>query len=1392
MSKKTDKNSIENKFNPKRVSSAGPENDLLLDYDTERVVAGKGGMENTVGYMLPADRSADIRYGKKVDPTRKEHRYHGVGAGILVCILLLIVALACVACGGTVWAWDRYAYPYVNLTLPETVSLVSEMYKVDPDEIVTNPYDPVADLDSFYASFKKGMYLSEDCELTIDQILNAVLPQQGEGEQPGENASTEGTGSAAFDALLETLEFDFSTLDGKQNPDLEKEVLEISDKELAAVLNEAMKSVFAMEEPFGQYSEQYGVNFENLVRVEQVVVEGVESVTEQSDARVLVTVSLDLENNITAIAEAVYNNLARKSIEESKPDLVGTLDGVANAVIPKLKDMLPKSLYFTVAVYPNSDSDEAYITYNNLSEEKQALLEKVFDGSYLKMAADVNSNGVMDYGEESLSIPEIVNGVVYNTIRSLGDTVTLNFVNTADDEGAVQTKPIELMLTMLGATNITQAQFLAIMRDIEVPYEDMLAAYPEEEGAECSQSTLELNLDNFINDTENGFAAKYYFNNVGADGNPVITAQTIFDDIQNIMSDEMIAQIMIADPANWNFGQDYVYDADEFKPQADYNAIPQLINGYLARETEGGLGGMPAKVLKAEYTDNGTAEGAITLTIKAEIKQMVEDQLASGGNTSQAMNSLIEQLLPPAIYLKVTYALDGSTSVEISINDADEDYGAGQSEQDFETVFELLTLFGVQLSMGEGEDVVTIEDYSQMCDMVGDTVASAFTEVGVRLGGDLVFTEDKVLFPNIFQVISANEILSYSYDPTLPEQGVDQDEFDELYAVDDAELFEILNALYGYESPQTAIDDNIDNIKAQLTDKYYVDLVSEDATALYDEIKTLDGNLSKIRMKNDTGATSSDSLYMADDTRALDQLRPVFDAHDIAVLVQASGQLNMADISVMKDTRIMESTIGSDGNGDYIQLTITAHEIDAGNVSPDAAKYAPLFPEKMTVIVTIRETADGTTSFDTVYNINGIQDELMTKTMFFVSRLSGDTELSKEAVDQSVQDGVNNAFDSLTVGGAVDLDIDGAGQSVSFGTIFSVATATIWSEGEGENKVVLESRPTDADFRATIQGLWSGLDGYGYANGSDIAALGYTESIAPFYVDDVTFDGQQVTVSANTRISDAFIGSQLAATENIGNIALSLGVDPTEIGVYQTYILPATADSADTDEAAKFNGIVGYFAQDGGNLLVDLSDDYGDMIFTLEVGKQAFGGQVANPDLETLIPDSIFVSAGITVSESGLSDENVRIAFNRLSEDQIAILREMMGLLGYEVEGLFGGVAGQESFAEKIANTVIVELSNAQITQLGSNTFPITVRDLFSYASGENTRFASAIIEDLGDFGTDAQPKYLDNYIYWDYSGDYSNADATKFEDNTLPAEGIEKVGLGYLTYILNETVTIG
>ena len=1383
MSKKTDKNNLKTKFDPERVSKAGPDNDLLLDYESERIVAGKGGMEKTVGYNLPPKKS-DIRYGKKVDPERRVHRYHGPGVGLLVCVMLFLVVLACAACGGTVWAWNNYAYPYVNLSLPEAISLASEMYEADPSKIVTNPYEPKADLDSFYASFKEGMYLADDCNITIRDIVNAVLPEESEGEQTGDdvNAENPDTGSEQLNALLEMLKFDFDSLDKKQNAALENEVLEISDKELAAVLNEAMQIAFDMEQ-INEVTGQLGEEIKNVVKVEQVVIEDVESVTKQENTRVLVTVSVNIGDNITAIANNAYNNILRPSLEEDNPDLVKTLDDVVDKAIPVLQKILPKVLYLTVAVYPNDSGKEALITYNNVVDNnKQELIDKVFAGELLQIAGvDVNLNGVIDYEEEQgQPIPQIVSSIVAGTIESMSETITLNFTNTEDNEGVFRTKPIEFMLSILGADNISQAQFLAIMRDIQVPYDRMTAKY--DENTAYSELTLAQNLQYFIDGDNNdvSFTSKYYFNNEREDGSSFINTDNIFTSIDSMMTEEMIDRIMIKSSEEWK--QNDGYNADAHKPMALYNALPGLINGYLSSETEGGIAGMPAKVLAAGYEN-----GSLVLTIKAELLALVEESL--GGEEegeSDPMADIVGQLIPEAIYLNVIYPLDGSGATTITINDVDEDeyYGEGQSAEDFETIFNLLALFGVNLEMETESGVIVIDNYDEICEMVGDTIASAFDEIANRLGGELIFIEDGVLFPNIFQVISANQIFGYTSDEI--EAGISQEEFDKEYAPSDEDIYNILAAMYGYGTPDKTVEDSVDNLREQLSDKYYVTFEKSEsgegqteASVLLGQIEGLKDNFeNSVRMKEQE-VNNVVLSGMVDDERSTDELKPQLNSDDIATLVEASGELSMASVSTIKDVEVRQSRIYINENGNAcVELILTAMTIDFSNAGGDAAKFENLFPDTLSIIVTIEQKPESDTSegrFNVTYNINGIEDELMTKTMFFMTRLSGDESMSQDSIEETINTGVNGAFDKLDMGGMIDIDITVNDQNegvVQLDTIFAIATAELWAERDEEGNItgVIEGKPTDDEFRGTIKALWSGLPEYGYANGDAIDKLGYTANVAPFYVEP-HMDGITLTsVTADTRISDAFIGSQIIANNNMEKIAQALQVHTEGIDLYQALILPANDEKANETygEKGRYVGVKEYF--NGTGLI---QDGEANMLFTFELSKAAFSeeGQKNN-----LIPDAMYVSASIPIGQELNADTEIKILINKLTTEQADIVKRIMEIGDYGAQGLFGA---NSEIAQNIGDIVLVKLTVDELGEYGDaavaagfEEVDITVNMLFA-AAGDGTHFASEITS------TD---QYENNYIYWDLVGDYEKADPTDFMEG-WSAPDVKNVALGYMAY---------
>ena len=240
------------------------------------------------------------------------------------CISIIIAIIGTLIAGAFV-AWD---YDLIDdnggkvslkdmtgLELPEAVGMLADLYG-DGSGVVTNPYDE-SDLDSFYVSLKKGLYLSEECEISITDIVSGLLSQMTSGENSGENSEqtlTNGgklimadesapeigdngsiTGNKALDDLLESLEFDFSVLENKDQETLEKEMLELSDKELAAVLNEAFSSITELD-ALKKIETDYGVNVANVLSVEQVIIDQA-TVLEQEDVRVRATIKINLRDD---------------------------------------------------------------------------------------------------------------------------------------------------------------------------------------------------------------------------------------------------------------------------------------------------------------------------------------------------------------------------------------------------------------------------------------------------------------------------------------------------------------------------------------------------------------------------------------------------------------------------------------------------------------------------------------------------------------------------------------------------------------------------------------------------------------------------------------------------------------------------------------------------------------------------------------------------------------------------------------------------------------------------------------------------------------------------------------------------------------------------------------
>ena len=556
------------------------------------------------GYYL-TERDADRIKRKK----SKRRFFTG-----FACISIIIAIIGTLIAGAFV-AWD---YDLIDdnggkvslkdmtgLELPEAVGMIADLYG-DGSGVVTNPYDE-SDLDSFYVSLKKGLYLSEECEISITDIVSGLLSQMTSGENSGENSEqtlTNGgklimadesapeigdngsiTGNKALDDLLESLEFDFSVLENKDQETLEKEMLELSDKELAAVLNEAFSSITELD-ALKKIETDYGVNIANVLSVGQVIIDQA-TVLEQEDVRVRATIKINLRD---AAKTALTNNkdqLLSKLFGENVPSIVKSVAGIIPSV-------LPETLYVTASVYPNKQTWSANVAVNDMDDKQQAAINKLLD----KFLATTDEEG------NNVSFMQSINAKVYDTIVKINDLIPINFTAT----GSVDTKPIQAVINMLGAENLTQGDFLALIRDVKLPTAESLGVDGFTEEAQLKAANAFINGE---------FSEKYYFNNTveGSADEYFITASNLFTKLNTFSEDEeTLKRIEIRDKivAGLDYG-----DGGAFRPFADEETLAALLNGYLKNQ-EYKVENMEPWIMDVTCTATGTDDvkgDYFTLTI---------------------------------------------------------------------------------------------------------------------------------------------------------------------------------------------------------------------------------------------------------------------------------------------------------------------------------------------------------------------------------------------------------------------------------------------------------------------------------------------------------------------------------------------------------------------------------------------------------------------------------------------------------------------------------------------------------------------------------------------------------------------------------------------------------
>lgn len=525
---------------------------------------------------------------RKVDIERNERaiRHNRInkktGAIIAcICVVVFLAGIFGLAFGGykiAEYYWNKEIGEESGVAFNELFGILNGVSKTDESKIVVNKYSE-DDLEIFYTNIKNKLYLSADYDLDITKLLSGIfgnsetttedssepqvstvgtdgydlryvytysdgrvveseiaLADENQDTSQDENTNPGSTGNEALDTFLQELEFDFSSLENYKG---EKNILEISDKQLAAVIDEIYGSLSDIFPQINSVEEKLGKPLEELIEVKQIIINS--DITKPQDVQLKLTVGLNARDALS------------KTIDDK-------------GLPPFLKNLIPKHLYATVIAYPFDNTKAVQASLNQLSEVNVDKIVSIVDVILQKAKVEFNIHDMLVK----------VNTKVVEVLEKAQEKIPLSFVNS----GSVDMYPIETLMKTL-KVDISEQAFLYMMRDIKLPTEESLGYdiyTPERKEQETTT---------FVND----LVDKYCIDN---SQNIITTTNTISDVVNLASSQNFLQNIQIK---NMQYTNEYsnVY----YRAKTSYVALANMLTKYVNDENM--LGNIKAEFINMTY-----------------------------------------------------------------------------------------------------------------------------------------------------------------------------------------------------------------------------------------------------------------------------------------------------------------------------------------------------------------------------------------------------------------------------------------------------------------------------------------------------------------------------------------------------------------------------------------------------------------------------------------------------------------------------------------------------------------------------------------------------------------------------------------------------------------------
>ena len=634
---------------------------------------------------------------------------------------------------------------------------------------------------------------------------------------------------------------------------------------------------------------------------------------------------------------------------------------------------------------------------------------------------------------------QTVNATVRNVISKIEEKLPISFV-----QSGCNIKPVTGLMNVLNIS-LGEAQFLAMIRDIKLPTAESVGVngYTQELRTEA--------LNTFIGE----FATKYAFDNKGADGNPIIKPDNVFQQVSNMMQDEaMLSRINLA-----TLGYDSTaYVKDAHKVNMTYMALAGLLNTQLKKPiisvqpdgTEIAKNPPPITILTMSYDQASEMLGVV---LSFDVTKMLG--LDEGESVNAMYAKLISQVLPKEIFIKAQIPLGSSGKTSIKINNL--------NEQDSTELLKNITTLGVDLGINMSQFNI-----QELTDTLEKTVKDNLGTINEKIGAEIVFGADKCFLPSIFEVVS----------------GLDMLKTDNVAVVTDEELHDMLRSAYTYTAGTPNKADNALALVGQIESKYYIKegkIDGSDGNALLNSIKAIKDNF-----QNDF-----DVPRMAADNTPIGELKPTISQEELGFILQSSGKLD--DIVSIIDNITIRSTIITTSE---MKMQVEGDIVLTG----ENAKYSVLLPKKIYLNLTVdtvklMQKINGDDVVCTSFDIDGMSQEQMTNFFEIASKLGGQP-LDQTEICKTLDTKIASVMSELINDGNMKIVFVDGGIKLDT-TVFDIAIDKIYA---GET-----TKPTASEMRSVLQQVNTYEGGETNTATNALALVGQIES--KYYINEGVLNG---------------------------------------------------------------------------------------------------------------------------------------------------------------------------------------------------------------------------------------------------------------------------------------------